>query len=76
MRVKILEESLRSVCRETGQRYNLSRDDVVTVADSTGAHWCAMGWAEDVAGEVETGERTPGAVRVAPDSTRHLTTQS
>ncbi len=52
MRVKILE---KTGIREAGVLY--PQDDQVTVADEVGERWCGAGWAEDLAGNVETGER-------------------
>jgi hypothetical protein len=52
MKVKILEE--------TGVRHNgihVSHGDEVTVPDRVGAMFCANGWAEDLDGKEETGER-------------------
>ncbi len=52
MKVKILEET---GIKHAGVSYQ--HDDEVTVDDHVGAMFCANGWAEDLAGEVETGER-------------------
>lgn len=52
MRIKVLEE--------TGIRHGslvLSHDDQVTVPDEVGRTFCELGWAEDLSGEVPTGER-------------------
>lgn len=52
MKVKILEET---GIREAGLLY--PHGDQVTVPDEVGEKWCGAGWAEDLAGNVETGER-------------------
>ena len=77
MKVKVLEEKLRGADPETGQRYNLERDDVITVPDEVGERWVTNGWAEDVAGKVKTGERrevkgqtiNPKSIKFATKST-------
>lgn len=61
MKVKVTEEVLRS------DGYNLVDGDTLTVPDEVGTKWCGLGWAEDVDGNIETGERVPGVVRIAPD---------
>ena len=71
IQVEVLEESLKSKDRETGERYNLSKGDVVTVSDALGQHWCAQGWAKDVAGKVKTGERRVIAATLNPDKAVH-----
>lgn len=52
MKVKILEDG---GIRHAGQHFESG--DEVTVPDEVGAAWCGVGWAEDLAGNVETGER-------------------
>jgi hypothetical protein len=52
MKVEILEET---GIREAGVLY--SHEDQVTVSDEVGERWCGAGWAKDLAGKVETGER-------------------
>lgn len=64
MRVEILEDRLRDSDPASGHRYDLARGDTITVSDALGARWCALGWAKDPAGAVETGERHPGAARL------------
>lgn len=76
MKIEVLEDRLRSVDPETGERYNLEKGDRVTVSDACGAQWCALGWAEDMAGEVETGERKPGVARLDVHNAAHKTTDS
>lgn len=52
MRIKVLEE--------TGIRHEglqLSHEDEVTVDDVLGGLFCDLGWAEDLGGNVKTGER-------------------
>lgn len=71
MRVEILEKELRARDRETGRLHVLTEGDIITVSDKAGTDWCTRGWARDVDGNCETGERVPGAVRVTPISTRH-----
>lgn len=51
MRVKVLEKKLKDA------GYDLVEGDTVTVSDEIGAAWCGHGWAEDVDGNVATGER-------------------
>ncbi len=60
MRVEILEERISDTDPATGRHYAQSRGDVVTVPDDVGRRWCAYGWAKDLDGKVETGERIPG----------------
>ena len=76
MKVEILEERLRSKDRETGQHYSLEAGDRVTVSDACGKAWCAAGWAKDVAGKVETGERTVRGATVQPKSAKHAAKDS
>lgn len=52
MKVEILEET---GIREAGLLY--VHGDQVTVSDEFGEKWCGAGWAKDLAGNVETGER-------------------
>lgn len=51
MKVEILEQRLSSdgFVGEIGDRF--------TVPDDVGASWCKHGWAKDLTGDVETGER-------------------
>lgn len=52
MKVEILE---KTGIREAGVLY--AHGDQVTVADEVGERWCGAGWAKDLDGNVETGER-------------------
>lgn len=61
MKVKVLEEKLRS------GGYNLVKDDTITVNDELGERWCSLGWAEDVDGNVPTGQRNLTPQRIQPD---------
>lgn len=64
MKVEILEET---GIREAGIHY--AHEDQVTVPDEVGARWCGAGWAKDLAGNVETGERrTDGNVMLSVDN--------
>ena len=66
MKVEILEKRLRAKDREAVpvKVLDLEAGDIVTVSEATGKRWCALGWARDVSGEVQTGERKPGAVKL------------
>lgn len=66
MKIEILEERLRGKDRVTGIHHSVERGDRITVSDACGAAWCAHGWAKDLSGEVETGERTIHPKRVSP----------
>lgn len=66
MRIEITEKRISDTDAATGQHYQLSEGDIVTVPDAYGARLCALGWAKDVAGVVPTGERKPGADAVVP----------
>ena len=55
MRVKILEESIKHDI--DGVLQTFEKDDVRGVPDSVGEYFCSMGWAEDVSGNIPTGER-------------------
>lgn len=52
MKVEILEET---GIREAGILY--PHGDQVTMPNEVGERWCAAGWAKDLDGNVETGER-------------------
>jgi hypothetical protein len=59
MQVKILEESIK---HEIDGILNVfTKDEVRSVPDEVGQYFCANGWAEDVAGDVETVERDANA---------------
>lgn len=62
MKVEVTEKALKS------DGYNLVEGDTLTVPDEVGARWCGYGWAKDVDGKVETGERKPGAQRLSVDN--------
>jgi hypothetical protein len=72
MKVEILEERLSSKDRgaDPPRLIVAEKGDVVTVSDACGEHWCSVGWAKDVAGNVSTGERVPGARRLKVDSVK------
>lgn len=53
--------------------YVLDAEDTKTVPDDIGARWCAAGWAKDLAGVIQTGERKVVRVEVNPDSVKHKT---
>ena len=54
--------------------YVLTAGDIITVPDAIGSHWCAHGWAKDVAGTVATGERRVINAVVTANSGAHLAT--
>jgi hypothetical protein len=72
MKVEILEERLSSKDRgvDPPRLIVAEKGDIVTVSDTCGEHWCAAGWAKDVLGKVETGERVPGARRLRVDGVK------
>jgi hypothetical protein len=51
MKIEVLEDRLSS------DGYTLVQGDSLQVPDDVGAKWCSKGWAKDVAGVIETGER-------------------
>lgn len=61
MRVEITEERLSDTDPVTERHYLQHKGDIITVPASLGEKWCSLGWAKDVDGNVETGERIPGA---------------
>lgn len=65
MRVKVLEKSLKD------GGYNLVEGDTITVPDELGATWCGHGWAEDVDGNVATGERIVQGATLKPNKVSH-----
>ena len=70
IQVEILEDSLKT--QVGGVPINLSKGDRVKVDDAIAEYWCSLGWAQDVDGKVETGERVPGASgEIVPDSVFH-----
>lgn len=48
-----------------GARYEAG--EVRKVSERLALYFCGLGWAEDVAGAIETGERVPGAKQINPD---------
>jgi len=48
--------------------YSFESDDVQTVPREIAEIACGQGWAEDVSGAIETGERKPGNVEAVPRS--------
>lgn len=65
MQVKVLSETVKDLV--DGRLVIASQGDQITVPDEKGREWCANGWAEDVAGQVTTGDRVPGArARITP----------
>lgn len=76
MRVEITEKRLSDACEETGRHFLQHEGDVVTVPDSLGQKWCKHGWAKDVDGKIETGERIVTGARLRVDSIKHKTTTS
>lgn len=51
---------------------HMEKDDVLTVRDAMGAHFCKHGWAEDVDGVHPTGERKEGAHTLSPEDLKSL----
>jgi len=62
IRVRILEENLKS--KHDGRVYIQEKDDQISVPRELAERWCAAGWAEDLSGSIETGERKPGATGI------------
>ena len=50
MKIKLLE-----TVKHGGHEY--VADDEVTVADDLGEYFCTAGWAQDLAGDIKTGDR-------------------
>lgn len=65
MQVEILEERLSS------DGFQGSRGDRFTVPDEVGSAWCGHGWAKDVDGKVDTGDRNINPVIVNPKNLAH-----
>ena len=65
MQVEILEERLSS------DGFAGSKGDRLTVPDDVGSAWCIYGWAKDMAGKVDTGERNINPVTVNPKNLAH-----
>lgn len=59
-------EILVNVLKHDGQSYE--KGDVTTFPDDVGTAYCEAGFVSDVAGKVKTGERRPGATRIAFES--------
>ncbi len=51
--------------------YVLDAEDVKNVPDEIGSRWCAAGWAKDLSGLVQTGERKVVRVDVTVDGVNH-----
>lgn len=67
MRIKVTEETLK--LNIDGKLVAFHEGDQVTVDEDIGRLACAHGWAEDLDGNVETGERIPGASgEIVPDN--------
>ena len=52
--------------------YVVTEGDAMTVPDEVGAVWVKAGWAKDVAGAIETGERVVLNAKLAVDSVKTL----
>lgn len=61
MKIELLEKVMHG-------RDTFEAGDIRTVPDALGTHFCAMGWAKDTDGQVETGKRNTEAVVLTPDS--------
>lgn len=64
MKIEILENVKH-------ERELYAEGDVRTVTAELGAYFCACGWARDVDGVVETGDRDLAPKVVAPDGAKH-----
>lgn len=53
---------------ERGRDIIMEPGDIKTVGDNFGALACRMGWARDVDGQVETGEKSREPVTVTPQN--------
>lgn len=65
MKVEILEEGGVKHAIDDELK-SFSHGDVVTVPDAVGEYFCGLGWAKDVDGNVETGERDLNKVMLTP----------
>lgn len=65
MKVEVLEERLSS------DGFIGEKGDIFTVPDEVGQCWCKAGWAKDLAGNVETGERNTKPVTINPKKMIH-----
>ena len=67
MKIEIIGESCKLTTPDGGLLV-LSRGDQITVDDEVGMRAVARGWASDLDGQIQTGERVPGAsAAVVPD---------
>ncbi len=66
MRIECLEARISTTDADTGQHYQLTQGDVVSVPDAFGRRLCDRGWAKDVDGQHATGPRTTVPVQVNP----------
>lgn len=70
MRIRITEETIKLSI--DGKLVKFQLNDEVAVTDEIGELCVGAGWADDVDGKVETGERVPGAGgRIEPDTLTH-----
>jgi len=53
---------------DDGRDIVMQPGDRLTVGENFGKLACEMGWAQDVAGQVPTGEKRTGAVEVSPQN--------
>lgn len=75
MRVEITEEKLSTKDRTTGRHYQQVAGDIITVPDDFGKSLCEKGWARDVDGVVQTGERIVRGAIVKPNKAEHAPTK-
>lgn len=67
MRIECTEERISDMDADTGQHYQMSKGDILTVPDAYGARLCSYGWVKDVDGNVPSAERKPGAQELRID---------
>lgn len=67
MKVEFLESVKHAIDDELK---SFSEGDIVTVPDAVGEYFCSLGWAKDVDGKVETGERDTNKVVLTPARVR------
>lgn len=67
MEIKVLKTFLDG-------RDRFEAGEIRQVSDENGAYFCDCGWAEDVSGEVPTGEIKPGKTRLDIRSLKHTLT--
>lgn len=53
---------------DDGRDLHMEPGDIRTVGDNIGKLACERGWAKDVDGKVETGEKSRDAVTVSPNN--------